>query len=122
MHTIPARTSSARRLWSGSIISELEPEEADLLAVPVGSLDRKRAIEATWESEGMAVLAWALQRAELPAIHVECDPGAVAIALGFLDDRQTPLESPILRDARNRALQRYLPDRTLAHPNFFIDH
>jgi hypothetical protein len=80
--------------------AELEPEEADLLAVPVGRLDHKTTIKASWQSEGMAVLAWALRRATLPPIHMECNPSEVASAMGFLDDRyRTPLGRPDLRDA-----------------------
>jgi hypothetical protein len=79
--------------------AELEAAEADLLAIPVGRLDRKATVNATWRSEGMVVLAWALQRVALPSVHTEPEPSEVANAIGFLHDRQTTvLARPHLRD------------------------
>jgi hypothetical protein len=78
---------------------ELEPAEVALLSTPLGKLDRRTQLNATWRSEGMAVLAWALQYVELPPVHIECDPSDTANAMGFLDARQnTPLHKPSLRD------------------------
>jgi hypothetical protein len=88
--------------WLGRVgaAEELEPKEASLLATPLGKLDRKATVNATWLSEGMAVLAWALYCADLPPIHTECDPSEVANAMGFLEDREnTALQSPRLRDS-----------------------
>jgi hypothetical protein len=80
--------------------SEVEPDEVTLLSAPLGTLDRKTEVNATWRSEGMVVLAWALQCVELPQVHVECDVNSVADTLGFLGDRyETPLPMPRLRDA-----------------------
>jgi hypothetical protein len=77
----------------------LEPAEITLLSTPVGRLDKKSTMNATWKSEGMLVLAWALNYAALPPFHVECEPADVANQLGFLDERSsTPLHSPRLRD------------------------
>jgi hypothetical protein len=81
------------------VTEEMEPAEVILLSTPVGKLDRKTQVNATWKSEGMVVLAWALHCAELPPVHIECDPSDTANAMGFLDDRQnTPLHKPVLRD------------------------
>jgi hypothetical protein len=79
---------------------ELEANEAALLATPLGKLDRKATVNATWLSEGMVVLAWALYCADLPPVHSECNPSEVASAMGFLEVREnTALKSPRLRDS-----------------------
>jgi hypothetical protein len=80
------------------ISHEIEESEAALIRTPIGQLDRQSMIDACWRSEGMAVLAWALQRAELPR-YDERDGGyATAARLGFLTQRsQTVLASPSLR-------------------------
>jgi hypothetical protein len=78
---------------------ELEPDEAALLSTPLGQLDKRTALNATWRAEGMVVLAWALGWASLPPIHEECEPSDVAVAMGFLDEQQnTLLHCPCLRD------------------------
>jgi hypothetical protein len=57
-----------------------------------------RAMEASWRSEGMVVLAWALSHAKLPVFQTECDPSGVANGMGFLGNRQhTPLHCSQLR-------------------------
>src|ERR1017187_3006619 len=79
--------------------SELERAETSLIATPLGLLDQKTRFNASWQSEGMVVLAWALQCAELPPVHIQCDPADTANAMGFLDDREnTPMHGPILRN------------------------
>jgi hypothetical protein len=88
--------------WLGRVgaAEELETNEAALLTTPLGKLGRKTTTNATWLSEGMVVLAWALFRADLPPIHTECNPIEVANAMGFLEDREnTALQSPRLRDS-----------------------
>lgn len=51
------------------------------------------------QSEGMAVLAWALGCAELPAVHVECQPMDITNGMGFLGERsETPLHFPQMRE------------------------
>ncbi len=87
--------------WLGRVgaVEELEANEAALLATPLGKLDRKATTNATWQSEGIVVLAWALNLADLPPVHTECEPIEVANAMGFLEDREnTALQSPRLRD------------------------
>lgn len=80
--------------------SELEPWEARALALPLGSLDTRTRIDGTWASEGLAVLAWALTRHDLPPHDVSVDPQSLTDALGFL---QTPdpatATPPMLRPA-----------------------
>jgi hypothetical protein len=88
--------------WLDTIgaVAELEPAEAALLSTPLGGLDNKQTINMSWQAEGMVVLAWALSYAELPAVHVECDPSDIANGMGFLDERrETPLHSPQLRES-----------------------
>jgi hypothetical protein len=88
--------------WLGRVgaAEELETNEAALLATPLGKLDRKATVSATWLSEGMVVLAWALYCADLPPVHTECNAIEVANAMGFLEDREyTALQSPRLRDS-----------------------
>jgi hypothetical protein len=78
---------------------ELEPAEIDLISTPLGELDPKTRLNAGWQSEGMAALAWVLGYAELPPVHVQCEPSDIANIMGFLDDREnTPMHSPRLRD------------------------
>jgi hypothetical protein len=78
---------------------EVEPSEALLLSTPLGKLDGKATVDATWRSEGMVVLAWALHSTELPPVHAQCEPSDVANGMGFLDDSpNTVLHNPRLRD------------------------
>jgi hypothetical protein len=77
---------------------ELEPAEKTLISTPLGELDRKRSMNASWQSEGMHVLAWALHCAKLHPVHIQCDPAEIANEMGFLGDRdRTPMQSPIMR-------------------------
>jgi hypothetical protein len=87
--------------WLDSIgvAEELEPAETSLLSTPLGKLDQKTTKDAGWKSEGMVVLAWALNYAELPPLHSECEPSNIANKMGFLDElANTPLRSPHLRE------------------------
>src|SRR5579871_6385568 len=82
------------------IAGEMEAAEATLLSTPLGKLDRRSAIDASWSAEGMVVLAWVLGRASLPMFDVQCEPSEVANAMGFLAEREsTVLPHPLLRDA-----------------------
>ena len=82
------------------VSGEMEQAEADLLSTPLGKLDKKTTVDATWSSEGMVVLAWVLGCVPLPAFYAECEPSDVANALGFLGERETTvLRQPTLRDS-----------------------
>lgn len=82
------------------VAAEMELAETALLSTPLGSLEAKRALDATWQSEGMVVLAWALRHAKLPPVHIQCEPSEVANAMGFLEDAAaTALYNPSLRDS-----------------------
>jgi hypothetical protein len=64
---------------------EAEEHELALLAVPLGELADGPRIDGTWRIEGVAVLAWALSRFELPASDDEADTNEVMAALGMSD-------------------------------------
>jgi hypothetical protein len=66
---------------------ELEPSERDLIAAPPGSLSAEEAVNATWRSEGLGVLAWALFAAPLPPHDEQVDPAALSKGIGFLDPK-----------------------------------
>lgn len=84
---------------------EMERSEAMLLSTPLGKLDKKTTMDATWKSEGMVVLASVLGRVPLPAFYSECQPSDVANAMGFLEDREsTVLQRPKLRDSSEVAV------------------
>jgi hypothetical protein len=43
-----------------SLWNEVEPSEKEILRTPLGLLEQKDVIRATWYVEGLAVLTWAL--------------------------------------------------------------
>ncbi len=84
------------------VIDEAEEHERSLLFTPLGSLADKSTIDASWRSEGMVVLGWALGVLELPPYDEACEPSDSANFLGFLQERtSTPLADPRLRPAAN---------------------
>jgi hypothetical protein len=97
-------------LESMDLSGELSDWERRILTSPFGSLPERDCINATWLSEGLVVLAWALGRREMPDYQVQCDPGAVATALGFLQPREaTALAKPTLRaDQELRAYNEFV--------------
>src|SRR3954463_15741082 len=64
--------------------AELNEWEKRVLASPFGRLAERDRTNASWLSEGMLVLAWALGRIELPGFDQQCVPAEVANGLGFL--------------------------------------
>ena len=75
--------------------AELEPAEADLMAAAFGTAPHQELVNASWRSEALGVLAWALRRAQLPPHDQQVDAAGVGRTLGFLQD-QTVLDSPEL--------------------------
>lgn len=64
--------------------SELELWEADALNSQLGTLDSQTRTNASWASEGLVVLAWALGLCDLPP-HDQCvDPQELTCDLDFL--------------------------------------
>ena len=79
---------------------EAEPDELALLRAPLGSLDERQVIDASWRGEGLGVLAWALGRYELPSYQHTVTPPEVADRLGFMTpDAALLVQHATLRDA-----------------------
>jgi hypothetical protein len=80
------------------LVEEAESNEFALLECKLGGLSDRQRIDASWRAEGLAVLAWALRRGELPVYDKRADPYPIAQALGFREMRQdTVLAIPGLR-------------------------
>ncbi len=72
-------------------LSELEAWESECLDAPLGSLDPQTRVNASWTSEGLTVLAWALGILDLPA-HDTCqDPQVVSAEFDFLHSEASEL-------------------------------
>jgi hypothetical protein len=65
---------------------EVEPGEREILYAPLGKLEAKQVIRTTWYAEGLAILAWALNRLGLPRHDEKVDPYAVTDSLWFLSE------------------------------------
>jgi len=79
------------------IESYLSEWERQVLHTPVGQLSRRDEINASWLSEGLVVLAWALGKSSLPSFDAQCNPGEMAATLDFLLPKEsTALNHPIL--------------------------
>lgn len=76
------------------VAAELERDERELIDTAVGSVTAERRTDATWRSEGLAVLGWALGVSELPDHATPVDAGAVAAAVGFLAPEPPPKVAP----------------------------
>lgn len=68
------------------IRDELETDELAMVLASIGTLDRQQTANATWRSEGLAVLAWALGKFPLPRHDDTVVPVEAAESVGFLDD------------------------------------
>ncbi|HEX5443354.1 MAG TPA: DUF4272 domain-containing protein, partial [Pirellulales bacterium] len=80
---------------------ELEPDEWKVLQRPPGTLDERAQIEATWRLEGLVVLAWALNRFDMPSHDALVNPQDLIRSLGFNDAvlARELLEASVLRTA-----------------------
>jgi len=87
--------------WIGElgIGDELEPDEWEVLQRPVGRLEQQSFVNAMWRVEGLGVLAWALQRYELPADDELVTPPDLyqSMRLFKADEAREILEEPNLR-------------------------
>lgn len=63
---------------------EFEPQEKDLVLAPAGALSEQQVVDATWRAEGIGVLAWAVQRFDLPPYDEFVDLSLLAEAMQFL--------------------------------------
>ncbi len=89
------KLQSRIKTWLAEVGAEVELElwEADCLNAELGTLDPQVRVNATWTSEGLAVLAWALDLFDLPS-HDECaDPQEVSAAFDFLHPEAADLHT-----------------------------
>lgn len=85
-------------LYALGLDDELSVWERNILSAEFGRLQERDRLNASWLSEGLVILAWALGRADLPDFDVQCDPSATANAIGFLQpESETVLSKPFLR-------------------------
>lgn len=93
------------------IDDEFEPDEWKVLQRPVGGLEQQDHINAMWRVEGLAVLAWALSRHDLPPDDALVVPSEIYPAMGFLDPTmgRSVLETAELRSSEElEAMQTHL--------------
>jgi hypothetical protein len=80
------------------LASELEPQEASLVRAPLGRADERAAINASWRGEGLAVLAWALGRFQLPVYDQMADPRQSTASVGFSEEKLATLDTGVARE------------------------
>jgi Domain of unknown function (DUF4272) len=85
-------TKSKDWLQSLNLEEEMSAWEKAVVFSPLSSLTDRDRINASWLSEAVAVLAWALGRIEMPAFDEMCDPQQCQTALDFY----SPLRIPCL--------------------------
>jgi hypothetical protein len=78
------RRNLLRWISESGLKPELEPHEHEFLKSAVGRTTDREAINASWRSEGLGVLIWALGRFEMPAYDESCVEGIPADRIGFL--------------------------------------
>lgn len=89
---------------------EVEPDEEKILHAPLGKLEQKDVVQATWYVEGLAILAWALKQLEFPRHDQKVDIYDVAESVWFLSEdaeeliRTTTLRNPIELEACHELL------------------
>jgi hypothetical protein len=99
----PESTPDSTLAWlhGAGIAKELELHERDLLRAPLGRLPPQLVIDAAWRGEGLAVLAWALNRYELPPYDEPLAfppvPAQDAVGFGAPDLARQILASATLR-------------------------
>jgi hypothetical protein len=99
----PEETRESLLAWLHGldIAGELEPQERAFLQAPLGRAEPQVVINAWWRGEGLAVLAWALDRFKLPPYDqpLPVPPVTVqdAVGLGAPDKARELLASAALR-------------------------
>jgi hypothetical protein len=78
---------------------ELEPDEWEVIQRPLGKLSSRQQIDSTWRLEGLVVLAWALERFEIPPHDqlVNFNPMWQSLGVMDADASRALLDSPALR-------------------------
>ncbi len=81
------------------ISPEIEPDEWEILQVPVGTVPEQSTIDAIWRLEGLGVLAWALKLHPLVVYDELVKTAELQEALGIYDPERTQelLAHPELR-------------------------
>jgi hypothetical protein len=94
------QTAGRIRDWFDALAlwPHLEPREGQIIRAEFGALPRQLGVQGTWYVEGLAILAWAVQRGPLPSHEDRVDAFEVTDSLMFLStDAASILESPNLR-------------------------
>jgi hypothetical protein len=92
---IALRDLEKLKRWVTTAISdEVEGPERASIDAAHRTLSSTQAIDGTWRSEGLVVLAWALRAAEIPRHDTQSDPYAVARSIGFLEETRPPIMTP----------------------------
>jgi len=93
----PDAESVHKRLvdWIGRVglADELEPDEQAAIDAPLGQLAEQQAIRLGWHTEGLAILAWALQLYSVPPFFQQVDPYHVTDAVEFLAETAAEIVS-----------------------------
>jgi hypothetical protein len=77
----------------------VEPDEERILRSQFGQLPKPLQVCGTWFIEGLALLAWAMRRGDLPSHDQQVDPIGVTNSLDFLEPSAAELIiAPRLRD------------------------
>jgi len=80
---------------------EMEKDELIALTAPLGGLDAQAQINLVWAVEGLAVLAWAMQRYELHADDTLAEPQSITNTMIFLHESAKALvDEPTLRESK----------------------
>ena len=79
---------------------ECEPEEWNVIVTAPGDLDDQAMVDSTWRLEGLGVLAWALQRFDLPSYDTLVDSNELLAVVGFL---RSATPRSLLADPRLRS-------------------
>jgi hypothetical protein len=100
--------------------SEIEKDEDSLLRAALGKADEKVIRNSGWRTEGLAVLAWALKRFDIPSHEELTDPRKAAASVGFSEEMlaamDTAAASKIIESAELRPaeeIDRYATRATL---------
>jgi len=75
------------------LANECEQTELDLIRASLGKADERLAIDAQWREEGLAVLAWALNRFELPPYDQPVKEATAGASIGFSEERLAALDT-----------------------------
>jgi hypothetical protein len=104
------KTHQRIRAWVDAIgvRGELEPDEAEFLDRQLGTPSQQDTLNSTWRLEGLAVLAWAVGRFDLPPHDQLVVPADLLRAVGILDAEaaKSLLDAPSLRSAEELVAQR----------------